>query len=345
MTKLTIDIINNYKYWKVIEKNMKTTKYILGYLKIILLLLPFLCSVGYLNAELEKGKMLKYDVTFGAILKGYAEIKFYGKVASHTDYDTIMVPYDSIPFNSSLILTPDSILEKFAADSIEEFTPDSTVESPQDSISNTIQDSVKILNPITTDIFFITYDTEFFGNLYSLYANIYTRDDFYPLLIETEIKRTGKLSKGLEQFFPDDKMAIFSQVIEGKKEVDTLRRNHPLQDVTTLPFYFKDKNIHIGKLFALSLPQGEYTLKCTKSEDLEFGEGFNYRYYKTNYIESNPEGFYVWLNKKNNIPIKVIIDSQKIKMVLKEEKTDKSIKNKSHNGEEVLKKLNHLFCN
>ncbi len=184
----------------------------------------------------------------------------------------------------------------------------------------------------STDHIFITYDTRFIGNIYSLHADIYATEDFSPVRIETRIRRPGKLSKGLELFFRDKNMAIFSQVTEGEYEIDTILREHPIQDVTTLPFYLMGVDLEIGSTLDLSLPQGELKLTAVKIEEVVIGE----ENFSTIRIESEPPGIKIWLNRKNKIPIKVYIAQSKIKMRLNRIEIDESIAVKNMNEKEKV---------
>ncbi|MBE9510393.1 MAG: hypothetical protein IMY71_05900 [Bacteroidetes bacterium] len=318
--------------------------FILVFSTALVLLHPFY-FLQDVNAKLKVGETLKYDVTFGNLLKGYAEIKFYGKITSYAEYETLTVPLEEVAIDSTLKVLSDSMYNALTDSTIDEALPDLLDESQADSMHEEKQDSIKVIKTITTNIYYITYDTKFIGNIYNLHADIYARDDFFPLLIETKIRRTGKVSRGRELFYPDKNMAIFSQIIEGEEEVDTLLRKHPLQDVTTIPFYFMGRNFGIGDFFNISLPQGEFKLTCIATERIETGEGFDFKSYNTYRIESNPEGFKVWLNKKDKVPIKVYMKEQKIKMLLKKKKIDASIKTNKFNEARVKAKLIHLFPN
>lgn len=178
----------------------------------------------------------------------------------------------------------------------------------------------------STELFHITYDTKFFANIFNSHINIYATEDLFPVRIETEIKRTGKLSKGLELFYRNKNMAIFSQVIEGKEEVDTILREHPIQDITTLPFYLMGINFDLEDTLKVSLPQGELKLTCAKIEEIMIDEDL-LNTYSTYLIKSEPKGIKIWLNRgKNKLPIKIHIEQSKIKMLLKKIEIDKSIK-------------------
>lgn len=178
----------------------------------------------------------------------------------------------------------------------------------------------------STDLFYMTYDTKFFASIFKSHIDIYATEDFFPVRIETEIKRIGKLSKGLELFYRNKNMAIFSQIIEGKEEVDTILREHPIQDITTLPFYLMGINFNPGDTLQVSLPQGELKLARAKIEEIVIDEDF-FNTYSTYLIKSEPKGFKVWLNRgKNRLPIKIHIEQSKIKMLLKKVEIDKSIK-------------------
>ncbi len=178
----------------------------------------------------------------------------------------------------------------------------------------------------STELFYMTYDTKFFASIFKSHIDIYATEDFFPVRIETEIKRIGKLSKGLELFYRNKNMAIFSQIIEGKEEVDTILREHPIQDITTLPFYLMGINFDPGDTLQVSLPQGELKLARAKIEEIVIDEDF-FNTYSTYLIKSEPKGFKVWLNRgKNRLPIKIHIEQSKIKMLLKKIEIDKSIK-------------------
>ena len=237
-----------------------------------------------------------------------------------TIYSRVAEPLENQPVIDSTnlkSLLSDSLLKK----------PDSTLND-----SALVPESIMVVKAETTNIYYITYDTKFIGNIYNLHADIYTRDDFFPLLIETKINRTGKLSVGHELFFPEKKTAIFSQSIEkGEIDVDTIVRSNPIQDITTLPFYFSKLNLQDSDTFHISLPQGEYKLIHTQDKTIEVGEGEDYISYKTSVFESQPSGLKVYVCKKDKIPIKVNIDTQKIKMLLIKRKMNKislqSVKN------------------
>ena len=192
------------------------------------------------------------------------------------------------------------------------------------------------------ELFYITYDTKFVGNIYNLHADIYANDEFFPVCIKTKIRRPGKLSEGLELFYHDRKMAIFSQIIEGKEEVDTIFRKYPIQDITTLPFYLSRINFVLGDSLKISLPQSELKLRCEKIEEIEVDEENNY---STFLIKSEPKGFKMWLNRgKNRVPIKVYIEQSKIKMLLRKIEIDKSILEKhldeKETKEETIEEIN-----
>ena len=192
------------------------------------------------------------------------------------------------------------------------------------------------------ELFYITYDTEFVGNIYNLHADIYANDEFFPVCIKTKIRRPGKLSEGLELFYHDRKMAIFSQIIEGKEEVDTIFRKYPIQDITTLPFYLSRINFVLGDSLKISLPQSELKLRCEKIEEIVVDEENNY---STFLIKSEPKGFKMWLNRgKKRVPIKVYIEQSRIKMLLRKIKIDKSIFEKhlddKESKEETIEEIN-----
>lgn len=294
-------------------------------------------------ANLKQGQKLTYDVTFGNILKGNAVVTYYGKIASFTDVETLTVLADSAIINEGLDFIEGSTLV-IETDSIVEYSPfDSSGEAENDSSAVEAPAPLTVIKEKVHGIFYITYDTHFLGNVYNLHADIYTDSSFFPLLIETQITRTGKKSKGREQFYPCKNMAIFSQIIEGVEEIDTLLREHPLQDVTTLPFYFTNIENEIGDTLEVSLAQGEYRLSYVDSEIVEYGEGHDYRYYHTYRIESEPEGFKLWLSKKSKIPIRVDIKSQNLKMMLAKREIDKSLPSDMLDEDRIIQKLRHIF--
>jgi hypothetical protein len=308
-------------------------------------LLPFLllmvCAVplcGYFTA----GQKLTYDITFGNILKGNAELKFFGKVASITEAETLQVMTDSALIDAGLAGPPESTLVIDADSMIMYSPPDTSGELPSDSSLSEEPVPMPVINETVHDIYFITYETRFIGNIYSLHADIYTNEEFFPLLIETKITRSGNKSKGKELFFPDRKMAVFSQTIGETEEVDTLRREHPLQDITTLPIYLSQLNKSVGSTLDVSLAQGELTLTYVDTEIIEYGEGHDYRYYDTYRIESEPKGFRLWLATKNKVPVKVHIDNQKIKMMLVNREIDKSMSGVL-SEDRIKQKLGHVF--
>jgi hypothetical protein len=296
-----------------------------------------------LTAHFTPGQKLTYDVTFGNILKGNAEIKFFGRIASFTEAETIKVLADSALIGAGLDFVSESTLV-IDADSIERFLPADSIHSDEsDSIGKGNPIPIKMVKRKVHNIYFITYDTRFIGNIYNLHADIYANEDFYPLLIETHITRTGTKSQGKEIFFPERNRAIFSQIIEGKLETDTLIREHALQDVTTLPFYFSVLNNEVGSKLEVSLAQGEYVLTYVGIERLEYGEGHDYRYYDTYRIESQPPGYKIWIDTKNRLPIKVHIESQKIKMMLAKREIDKSMNPGIETEDKIREKLSHIF--
>jgi hypothetical protein len=306
---------------------------------VILVLLPSLPLWAYLKA----GQKLTYDVTFGNMLKGHAVIRFFGDVASFTEVETLTVLADSGGIEAGLDFLSESTLV-VEADSIVKYCPvDSGTVAECDSSSDDEPIPITTVKEKVHKIFYITYDTKFIGNIYNVHADIYTNADFFPLLIETKISRTGKKSKGKELFFPDRNMAIFSQTIEGVEEIDTLMREHPLQDITTLPFFFSGQSNEVGNMLDVSLAQGEYKLTYVDTEIIEYGEGHDYRYYHTYRIESQPKGFTLWLNKKNNVPVKVHIESQKIKMMLSKREIDKSGNGVLLPEDKIRQKLAHIF--
>lgn len=311
----------------------------IGRISLALLLIPAVASCLHLKA----GQKLTYDVTFGNVLRGRAMIKFYGKVTSFTEPETLTVMADSELIDADLEVLSDTTLI-IEADSMVKYCPvDSPANAPCDSSEKGKPLPVTIVREKVHNIFFITYDTEFIGNIYNLHADIYTNADFFPLLIETKITRTGSKSQGEELFFPERNMAIFSQLIGGVREVDTIIREHPLQDVTTLPFYFSGLNNGVGDTLEVSLAQGEFTLSYTDTEIVEYGEGHDYRYYDTYRIESDPEGFKLWLGIKSKVPIKVHMESQKIKMMLSKREFEKSSDGALLPEQTIKKKLTHVF--
>ncbi len=296
-----------------------------------------------LQGHFKAGQKITYDVTFGNILKGRAVIKFFGKVTSFTEAETLTVLGDStgisaefdLPSESTLVIDADSIVKYYPADSVGGIESDSSVGAHPIPIT--------MVKETVHNIYYITYDTKFIGNIYSLHADIYTNEDFFPLLIETQITRTGNHSQGKELFFPDRNMAIFSQTIGGAEEIDTLIREHPLQDITTLPFYFSVLDNKVGNALNVSLAQGELILTYVDTEIIEYGEGHDYRYYNTYRIESEPKGFKIWLNTKNKVPIRVHIENQRIKMIFSKREIDKSINASLLPADKIKQKLAHLF--
>jgi hypothetical protein len=302
-----------------------------------------LVSAMPLLAHLKAGQKLTYDVTFGNVLKGHAVIKFFGDVASFTEVETLTVMADSAIIDAGLDFLSESTLV-IEADSIVKYCPiDSVGEAACDSSAEEKPIAITTVKKKVHSIFYITYDTKFIGNIYNLHADIYTNEDFFPLLIETQITRTGNKSKGKELFFPDRNMAIFSQIIEGVEEVDTLWGEHSLQDITTLPFFFSGQSNGVGNTLDVSLPQGEYKLTYVDTEIIEYGEGHDYRYYHTYRIESEPKGFTLWLHKNSNVPVKVHIESQKIKMILSKREIDKSANGALLPEDKIKQKLAHIF--
>ncbi len=323
-------------------KHTKRNRFITTAVLVIILLYP-LYMVSGKSKSFIVGETLEYDVTFGGLLKGNAKIKFYGKVATYTKRETVTVFLEDAVLDSTLEILTDTTSGPESDSIFDNVTPDTLDESDIDSLSKPTPLITQAIKTTKTNIYYITYETKFIGNIYNLHADIYAMDGFFPLLIETEIKRGGNISSGRELFFPDKKMAIFTQTIENKEEIDTLIRNNPLQDITTIPFYFMGKNIYIGAVFNVSLAQGEYKLTSVALQRLEFGEGFDYRLYETYRVESEPKGFKIWLNKKNNVPIKVYIDYQKIRMVLRKRSIDASVKQKTFNEDTIKSKLTHVF--
>jgi hypothetical protein len=283
---------------------------------------------------MKVGETMKFDVTFGGILKGKADIVFLGKITSITEYETLTIPIDMAKLDTIHYCPLDSsvktILNSFSSDE-------------NDSNNIELPESIDVVKKKDTDIYYITYDTEFIGNIYDLHAEIYMREDFYPILIETKIIRTGKTSYGKELFFPNKKKAIFMQTIGGVTESDTLIRNNPLQDITTIPFYLMRKKFSLGTTYNVSLPQGEFEINYSEGNRLEVGEGAEYRSYETYKVESNPEGFTVWLDRKTKVPVKVNMEKQKIKMILTKRLINNNIKIKSFTETEIRKKLSHIF--
>jgi|GEM_PF-3903966 len=295
------------------------------------------------KGEIEVGETLNYSVTFGGILKGNANIKFYGKIASFANYETLFVLTEDLLKDSSLKVIVDSSVRTLADTTQEKILSDSISEMSDDSLTEAISDSVKVVKTVVKNVYYITYETHFVGNIYSVNADIYATDNFLPLLIETKINRTGKTSHGKELFFPDRRMAIFSQSIDNKQEVDTIFREHPLQDITTLPFYLMNVDFDKMDTMKISLAQGEIKLYKVGKEEVIIGEDN----YSTDLIESVDKELKVWLNRKDKLPIKVVIEEQKIKMYLKGEKTDKSINSKltDIDKEKIKAKLSHFLYN
>jgi hypothetical protein len=290
------------------------------------------------NAKLKEGEVLRYKVTFGNVLKGKAEITFYGKITSYTFAETLTVSVEELREEVGYSILSDSIAEALLSDS--------SKETEGDSVKKNFIDSLEVIKFDKVDIYYITYETAFIGNIYNLHADIYTKEDFFPLYIETEIQRTGNVSHGKELFFPEQKMAIFSQIIGEENEVDTLRGENKLQDVTTIPFYFMNKNITLGSSFDVSLPQGEFELNAVGTENIEIGEDFEHQvYYNTYKISSEPKGYTLWLTKVEKLPIKVHMDEQKIRMVLKERDIDPSVTAKIFDEKKIKEKLIHLYPN
>jgi len=315
---------------------------------IVLLFLPSFLSPQNRTAKLKMGETLKYNVIFGGLLKGQATIKFYGIVTSYIKYDTTYITLtDSLrkivrdSINSSV---SDSVVK---ADTNSSYKEDTTLdlieEMPQGSTFNAAPESVEVVLIDTTNIYYITYDTKFLGSIYNSHADIYTKDDFSPLFIETKIMRNGKVSHGSEIFYPAQKMAIFSQVIKDEENIDTIIRKNPLQDITTLPFYFLNIDFGVGDSFNISLPQDELKLTCIKIENIQIGGSPDYNLYRTYYIESEPQGFNVWLDMNNKIPVKVHIEEQKINMFLKKVEITQSLNDGNKHEQKVRDKLRHLF--
>jgi len=295
------------------------------------------------NGKIEVGETLNYSVIFGGILKGNAKIKFYGKIASFVNYETLFVLTEDLREDSSLRVFVDSTIQTLADTTQEKTLSDSISEISSDSLTEAIADSVKVIKTLVTNVYYITYETHFVGNIYNVNADIYATDNFLPLLIETKINRTGKTSRGKELFFPDRRMAIFSQSIENKQEADTIFRKHPLQDITTLPFYLM--NVDFGEIdtVQISLAQGEIKLYKVGKQEVIIGEDN----YNTDLIESESKELKVWLNRKDKLPIKVVIEEQKIKMHLIKKEIDKSIESKliNINKEKIKTKLSHILNN
>lgn len=309
------------------------------FFSVLIVLMPALP----LRAQLKAGQKLTYDVVFGNVLKGHAVIKFYGKVASVTEVETVTIYADSSLIGEELDVTPESTLI-IEADSLVKYCPvDSGSQHECDSLAEVAPVPITTVKKNVHNILYITYDTQFIGNIYNLHADIYTDKDFFPLLIETRITRTGNTSQGKELFFPEKRMAIFSQTIGGVHETDTLVRENPLQDVTTLPFYFSGLNNSIGSSFDVSLSQGEYALTYVDSEIIEYGEGHDYRYYNTYRIESQPKDFTLWITMNNKIPVKVHIESQKLKMILAHREIDKTGNVSPLPENKIKQKLAHIF--
>jgi hypothetical protein len=306
------------------------------------LLIAMLIAIP-LTAHFKPGQKLIYDVTFGNILKGRAEIRFFGTVATITEAETLTVLADSALVGTEIGFLSDSVLIIDADSMVEYFPPDSVGKDTTDSLIENRPIPITVIKNKAHNILYITYDTKFIGNIYNLHADIYADEQFFPLLIETQITRTGNQSRGRELFFPDRNMAIFSQTIGEEQEIDTLLRKHPLQDATTLPFYFSCMESRVGDTLYVSLAQGEYSLSYVDTEIIEYGEGYDFRYYHTYRIESEPEGFKLWIDEKNKIPIQVHIESQKIKMILSKREIDKSSSVRPLSEDEIKQKLGHLF--
>jgi len=309
------------------------------------LLVIMLSSALNINGQMKVGETLNYKITFGGILKGDARIQFYGKIASFAKYETLYVSTDCLMSDSTLkAVLVDSTNSETVIDSTEEkISGDSAIELQADSLVEVIPDSIKAVRTLVTNIYFITYNTHFIGNIYNLNASIYATDNFLPLLIETKIDRTGKTSYGRELFFPDRKMAIFSQNVENKQEIDTIFRKYPLQDITTLPFYLMNIDFDGVDTIEVSLAQGELKLhKVGKREVIIGEENFN-----TELVKSRPEELKVWLNRKDRLPIKVEINKQKIKMYFKSKEVNGAIDNKllGINKEKIKVKLSHIINN
>jgi hypothetical protein len=165
----------------------------------------------------------------------------------------------------------------------------------------------------------ITYTTRFTGGIYSSTAKVYVGEDLFPIRIETEITRSGRKSKGLQEFFPERKMAIFTQVIDNNTKMDTLLREFPLQDITTLPFYLMSRSLKPSDTLEISLPQGEYRFVSEGEEIVELRESDNVR---ATVIESVPPDIKIWMDSNNRIPIKIHLRNSKILMIW--EKTEKN---------------------
>jgi hypothetical protein len=322
----------------VMTKGIK--KFSLGFF--VLMLFTMLIAMP-LGAYFKAGQKLIYDVTFGNILKGYAEIRFFGTVATITEAETLTVLADSALIGTGIGFLSDSVLIIDADSMVEYFAPDSVGKDTIESLIKNRPIPITVIKNKPHNILYITYDTKFIGNIYNLHADIYADEQFFPLLIETQIMRTGNQSRGKELFFPDRNMAIFSQIIGEKQEIDTLLREHPLQDATTLPFYFSCMENQVGDTLYVSLAQGEYSLSYVDTEIIEYGEGHDFRYYHTYRIESEPEGFKLWIGEKIKIPIQVHLESQKIKMILSKREIDKSSSVRPLSEDEIKQKLSHLF--
>ncbi len=145
------------------------------------------------------------------------------------------------------------------------------------------------------------------GSVFKNHIEAWCRQsDLMPLLITTRMMRKGGLALGRQVYHPERRSATFSLTEQKKSSSATFVRQHPVQDVVTLLYYLRARNLAQGASFPVSMREGEFTLSVTGEESLKCKvEGLDDPQ-ECWVIESNPPRIKAWLTTdERHLPIKV----------------------------------------
>ncbi len=111
-------------------------------------------------------------------------------------------------------------------------------------------------------LYTINYETHI--SMYSSKTKVYARiPDFVPVYAFSDYKKMGDIYHGEQYYYPDKNEAkFFAQKEGGKKDSTIVKGKYPIQDITTLPYFVRISDVDIGRMWKVSLIQGDYVLKC-----------------------------------------------------------------------------------
>lgn len=145
------------------------------------------------------------------------------------------------------------------------------------------------------------------GVLFTNHIEVYCRQsDLMPLLITTRMKNKGKESQGRQVYHPEKRNATFSLSEGGKTKSQTFQCRRPVQDIVTVMYYLRAKNLIQGASFPISLREGEYLLTVSGKESLKSGVRGMPDPLECWVIESYPPRIKAWLTAdERHLPVRV----------------------------------------